>query len=170
MSTRKLHNTDQLLQLERVVQTRLRSAEQALNIELDSLRRIEDEIKERQAKVNALNSNLLDVQDFLDGDTENGQPITATDYKLGLNRRYWIDYDKQREDYYLGLTHDEHSEQMQKVNEARLQVKSLECKYEILLKKISTSRRQRIAEKTRQQEVEIQDSRFHVSHSTGYPS
>lgn len=167
MTLRNMQKPDQLLQLERIIRSRIVRATQALNKELESLHKIERELEERQSKVDALDSDMRSLQLFLSGDKAIASSVNAVDYKRGLERRYWIDYDRQREVYYLELTHEERKEQLQKVNEARLRFRSLECKHDILHKRLLKSRRLRESSKTLQQDAEIQDSKLHHSVATG---
>lgn len=167
MSSPELRRVDQLFQLERVIKMRMASAEQALDKELGKLREIEREIDDRQAKVDALKQEMLTVQTFLSGDKPDGDHLAASDYTLGLERRHWIDYDSQRETYYLELTHEEHREQSIVVKEARRRYKSLECKYDILHKKLCHSKQKYEVRKAVQHDAEIQDSRTQRSIATG---
>lgn len=167
MSSRDLRSVDQLFQLERVIKMRMASAEQALDKELGKLREIAREIDERQATVDTLQREMLTVQAFLSGTTPDGNHLAASDYALGLERRYWIDYDSQREIYYLEQTHEEHKEQSKVVNEARRRFKSLECKLDVLNKKMCQSKQLQEIRKAIQHDAEIQDSRTLRSIATG---
>ena len=183
MKLAKLQNPEKLLPLSRVIKTRLDSAERALQKELKALKTIELEILERQGKVDVLNQDLLKLQNFLsDSDkhvsgidsaatnTTQAAGIDALDYKMGLDRRYWINYDLERETYYLQLTHDEHAEQLPKVTHARQQYKALQCKFDILEESVHAELKSRQAKVIKNQEAERQGSTAGFGGLNGRPS
>ena len=169
MKLRKLSNPDQLLPLARVIKTRLASAERTLQKELESLKTIELEILERQGKVEALQQDLLQLQNFLSNSHEcitsksdkaestiSPASIDAMAYQRGLDRRYWINYDLERENYYLQLTYDEHTEQLPKVAHARQKYKALQCKCGILDDSLHAAQKSRQTSALKKQEADRQ--------------
>ena len=158
MSARKLPTPDVLKRLLVVIHTRQSSADQKLRVELASLQKIEQEIGERQAKVDKLDSDLLALQKFLAGDTSQSvKPVDAADYQLGLTQRYWINYDLERERYYLDMTHDEHCVQLKKVLTARNEFKILKYKHDTLSGKLRSTKLSQEASQARNEDAERQN-------------
>lgn len=122
-----------LERLRAVVKSRLLSAQRTLVVELAGLHRIQAEIDERQVNVNRLKADMLALQLCLGGDTQGaGLTLSAKDYSHGLVRRYWLDYELQKECYYLDLTFDELTEQQVTVQKAQKRVHGLNCKHDQL--------------------------------------
>ena len=184
---------DQLSPMIRVIKTRLAAAENALQVEIKSLNKIECEIQERQSKVNLLYQDLVQLQRFLSGEdycgsktdangngkvssrietseirpASSGIGMDAVSYQLGLDRRYWINYDLEREHYYLDLTYQEKTEQLLKVNSARQNFKALQCKVKILDQNLHNAQKARQSAVIKRQESEYQDSAVAFSLSKG---
>lgn len=166
MSAHLQRKSVQLTGLQRVIKTRLASATQALQKELDSLRKIEQEIETRKGQLRVFEDDVVDIQQYLSGVTSNfneTDSMEASEYQLGLKRRFWIEYDREREQYYLDLTYDELKEQARKVQEARSVYKSWKYKSDTLDGKLREFSKLADTLRTNKAEAEYQDNLIHAA-------
>lgn len=165
----KLPNPEKLMPLTRVVKTRLDSAERGLQKEIRILNTIELEVLEREGKVKELNEELLHLQSFFsdrkDYISERGNEkkssatggcVDALSYKRGLDRRYWLKYDLDREDYNLKFTYEELREQLSKVAQARAKYIALQSKYSFLDDSFRAARKSKQLKDIKRQEADLQ--------------
>lgn len=165
MTTSKNRSAENLARLRDVYRMRLSAAKRKMQGEQSKLEAVEAELKERQEKVDVLEAGLSDLRHFLSGESDSLAP-SAADYCRAMQRRYWLDFDRQRESYYLKLTHDEHREQCQVLEAARRHYRQLHQRNDVLDEQLRKRARDRLARNERRQEIE-RESRFRLFGSAG---
>lgn len=180
----------QLKAVSQVIHKRLNNAESALQLALAELHKIELELQERTDCVNALNRDLDQLLSFLSADQEADRvadpstnpaanpaahepssltPVNAYDYQRALQRRYWLDYDKQREQYYLDMTRDEQVSLSVKVSDARSVYTALKYKCDLMDARLDASRRASQTRAQVRQDAERMDSDLSSKRSARSP-
>jgi len=108
------------------------------------------ELVEREGKVAKLEQEIQENVEFLKSAGEN---VSAAVLHAANRHRYWTDYDKQKEDYYLDLTRQELKEHTSELQKRRVSLTKLEAKTDVVDSLVSKNN----AEIDRRQETDLED-------------
>ena len=126
-----------LNKLLRVYAYRKRVAEAKVEEQKAEVRKSRIELQEREEKVAKLDAEIKENVDF-----------------LAANRhRYWTDYDKQKESYYVDLTQQELSDNIAELERRRISLTKLEAKSSAIDTLVSKNH----ADLERKQELDLED-------------
>lgn len=125
-SSRSNHSLDNL---KRLYAYRKQIAEAKVEEQKAVIRKSRQELIEREERVAKLDSEIQENVDFLSlSDKE-----LSTEMLHSANRhRYWTDYDKQKENYYVDLTRQELNEYLEELKHRRVFLTKLEAKTEVV--------------------------------------
>ena len=125
------HSTKSLKMLVDLYQHRLTLANRRVTQQAFKVSEIRNELAERKAIVAGLNEQMLSNWKYVEA------THTIVDSKLlhfANRHRYWVDYDKQRESFYLDLTVSELDDALKELDMRRKAVRKLKTKTDALVK------------------------------------
>jgi len=147
MSTRSNQSLNKLL---RVYAYRKRVAEAKVEEQKAQVNKSRIELQEREAKVAKLDAEIKENVEFLDSA---GEDVGAEVLHAANRHRYWTDYDKQKENYYVDLTQQELTDNIAELERRRISLTKLEAKTSAVGTLVSKNQ----AESERKQELDLED-------------
>ena len=139
-----------LSKLLRVYAYRKRVAEAKVEEQKAEVHKSRMELHDREEKVAKLDAEIKENVDFLSAAGEN---VSAEVLHAANRHRYWTDYDKQKEVYYVELTQQELSDNIAELERRRISLTKLEAKSTALDTLVSKNH----ADLERKQELDLED-------------
>ena len=139
-----------LQNLKRLYAHRKRIAEAKVEEQKAEVIKSRIELKERENKVAKLDAEIKENVDFL---IDAGEGVSAEVLHAANRHRYWTDYDKQKEVYYVDMTKQELSDNLDELQRRRVSLTKLEAKNDV----IGTMMRKNRAEIERRIETDLED-------------
>ncbi len=139
-----------LNKLLRVYAYRKRIAEAKVEEQKSEVHKSRVELREREEKVAKLDAEIKENVDFLDAA---GANVGAEVLHAANRHRYWTDYDKQKESYYVDLTQQELSDNIAELDRRRIALTKLEAKTSAIDTLVSKNH----ADLERKQELDLED-------------
>jgi len=123
--------------------------------QLEKVSKTKQELIERQALIAALDVQIAENWRFM---TEVSNGRSAVEQQAASRHRYWIDYDKQKETFYLELTYaelDEHQAELKLRQQLHAKLEAKNDALHDLLKKSLRSKRRRLKNRADAEHVDL---------------
>jgi len=136
--------------LKRLYAHRRRLAEAKVEEQKAEVRKSQLELREREQKVAKLDAEIQENIDFLNAA---GEEVSAEVLHAANRHRYWTDYDKQKEVYYVDMTKQELADHVSELQRRRISLTKLEAKNDV----VGTMMKQNHSEIDRRLEADLED-------------
>lgn len=125
------HSLSSIANLLKLYRIRLQVAEAKVAVQRQKVADINVELAEREGKVSALDQKMEANRQFI-RQAESG---SAVEVKLqGHRHDYWLDYDRQKESFYLEMTRDELAVEVDELRQLQQRVDKLTVKIDTVEK------------------------------------
>jgi len=149
------HTAASLEQLLRVYAHKVQVSKFGVLEQLEKVSKTKQELIERQALIAALDVQIAENWRFM---TEVSNGRSAVEQQAASRHRYWIDYDKQKETFYLELTYaelDEHQAELKLRQQLHAKLEAKNDALHDLLKKSLRSKRRRLKNRADAEHVDL---------------